>query len=84
MKDTVLTENEKKLISQIVTDERTGKYLLKKKQQEGYMEMLEEIKKICKTGKAVTERQKDIMEYFRQCSDCFYYLSLPAEKCLYI
>lgn len=36
MKDTVLTENEKKLISQIVTDERTGKYLLKKKQQVWY------------------------------------------------
>lgn len=32
MKDTVLTENEKKLISQIVRDEETGNYLLKKKQ----------------------------------------------------
>lgn len=80
MKDTVLTENEKKLISQIVRDEETGNYLLKKKQSDGYVKMREEIEEICKTNKVWTERQKDIMEYFRQCSDCFYYLSLPAEK----
>lgn len=80
MKDTVLTENDKRLISQIVTDEGTGNYLLKKKQQKGYVKMCEEIEEICKTDKVWTERQKDIMEYFRQCSDYFYYLSLPAEK----
>lgn len=64
MKDTVLTENEKKLISQIVRDEETGNYLLKKKQSDGYVKMREEIEEICKTNKVWTERQKDIKECF--------------------
>lgn len=61
MKDTVLTENEKKLISQIVRDEETGNYLLKKKQSDGYVKMREEIEEICKTNKAWTERQKNVL-----------------------
>lgn len=78
MKNTVLTRSDKDLISQIACDDETGNHLLRKR-QEGYLEMRREIID-AERQKALTERQADILEYYKQCSDYDYYQSLQIEE----
>ena len=79
MKNTILTDNDKEFISQIVCDDATGNHLLGRKRQEGYWEMRKEIVE-AKNSESLTERQIDILEYYKQSSDYTYYQSLPIEK----
>lgn len=79
MKNTILTKNDKELISQIVCDDATGNHLLGRKRKEGYWEMRKEIVE-AGNSEVLTERQADILEYYKQSSDYDYYQSLPIEK----
>ena len=79
MKGTILTDSDKELISQIVCDDETGNHLLGRKRQEGYWEMRKEIVE-AENPEALTERQIDILEYYKQSSDYAYYQLLPVEK----
>lgn len=82
MKNTILTDKDKELISQIVCDDATGNHLLGRKRQEGYWEMREELVE-ARDSEALTERQADILEYYKQSSDYAYWKSLPIEKRLF-
>lgn len=76
---TILTDSDKELISQIACDDETGNHLLGRKRQEKYWEMRKEIVE-AKSSEALTERQTNILEYYKQSSDYDYYQSLPIEK----
>ena len=78
MRDTVLTKREKELISQIACDLESGNHLIRPRNKE-YRDFFREFLEVSNT-KEPTERQKEILEYYKQCSDYFYWKNLPDEK----
>ena len=75
MRNSVLTEKEKELISQIGCDFQTGNHLLRSRNEEYWIfaKYFEEARNTLKP----TEKQKEMLEYYRQCTDYSYWENLP-------
>ena len=78
MRNTVLTQREKELINQIACDHENGNYLIRPRTDEYWAFR----KDFCDAAYAneLTERQADILEYYRQCSDYSYWKNLPDDE----
>ena len=78
MRNTTLTDKEKELISQIACDQESGNWLIRPRTDE-YWAFYRDF---CDAAyaKEPTERQTDILEYYRQCSDYYYWKNLPDEE----
>lgn len=75
MRKTVLTKREKELISQIACDLQTGNHLLYPRSEE-YLAFSREFADAHDASEP-TEKQKEILEYYRQCTDYHYWNNLP-------
>lgn len=75
MRTNTLTEKEKELISQIVCDLETGNHLLRPRSEE-YWAFSKEFAEAHMT-QTPNEKQKEILEYYRQCTDYHYWNNLP-------
>ena len=78
----LLTEDETYLIEQATIDNETGNHLLRPRSDE-YWAMRKEIYEATKAENP-TDRQSQILEYMKQCSDYFYWKKLPDDKKLFI
>lgn len=75
----MLTDNEKKLISLAACDFDTGNYLLRKRSEER-LNMMKEVSITLKTPEeSRTERQKEIAEEYRLCTDYDYWKSKQSK-----
>jgi hypothetical protein len=75
----MLTNNEKKLISQAACDFETGNHLLQKRSKE-QLDMMKEISITLRTSDELrTERQKEIAEEYRLCTDYDYWKSKQSK-----
>ena len=74
----MLTKEEKEILSQIACDNETGIHLLNNRPEKYWFLRNEWAAAEMTTVR--TERQSEICEYVRQCSDYDYYQSLPNEK----
>ena len=77
----ILTEEETKLIEQIGCDLQTGNHLLRPR-SDRYWEFGKEFSDAydaVEKGTA-TEKQEQIVEYHKQCTDYFYWKELPDDK----
>ena len=79
----LLTDEETSLIEQAVCDNATGNHWLGRKRPDGYWKMRKEIY-YASIIIPPTDRQKQINEYYKQCSDYWYWKSLPDEQKLFI
>ena len=77
----LLTEEERRLVCEISGDFESGNYLIHLR-SERYWEFLNEFMQAMNTENP-TEKQLQIREYHHQCSDYFYYESLPNDKKLF-
>ena len=75
----MLTEQEKKILSEIACDNETGNHLLGRPRSDEYWQMRDEIVMLHQ-GILPNERAMEIDEYLRQTSDYDYCHSLPIEK----
>ena len=77
MKNCLLTEEEKELISLVACDIASGNHLLYPRSEEywSFGKMVNE----ALTTETPDEKQKEIKEYFHQCTDYFYWKNLPDE-----
>ena len=78
MKNTILTEEEKDLICQVVCDLLTGNHLLRPRSAE-YWEFAKVLSE-AKEAKEPTEKQRQMVEYCRQCSNYSYWKNLPENE----
>ena len=78
MKECNLTQREKQLICRISSDLQTGNHLLFERGQE-YWDFGKEFSEAY-AAEVPTDRQKQIVEYYRQCSDYSYWNSLPDDE----
>ena len=78
MRKTVLTKREKELIENIACDLETGNDLIRPRSDE-YWAFSKEFYE-ASNAKEPTEKQKDIIEYYNQCTDYFYWKNLPDEE----
>lgn len=77
----ILTEEEMRLIEQIGADLQTGNHLLRPR-SDRYWEFGKEFTAAydaVENGTA-TEKQEQIVEYHKQCTDYFYWKKLPDDK----
>ena len=81
MRDSKLTQREKELISKIGCDLQTGNHFLFPRTKE-YWEFHKTMHDAVE-AKEPTEKQKDILEYYRQCTDYYYWKNLPDEEKMY-
>lgn len=81
MKECLLTEKEKELISRIGCDLQTGNHLLRPRSEE-YWAFGKEFAEACITQNP-DGKQKEMLEYYRQCTDYSYWNSLPEEERLF-
>lgn len=82
-KDLLLSENECRLIEQACCDNETGNHLLGRKRPDGYWEMRTEIY-LASIAEQPTEREAQINEYCKQCSDYHYWKSLPDDEKMFV
>lgn len=75
----MLTKEEKEILSMVACDNETGNHLLGRERSKDYWYLRNEWA-AASTMTVRTERQAEICEYVRQCSDYDYYQSLPNEK----
>lgn len=78
MRKTTLTEREMGFISEIACDMQTGNHLIRPRSDE-YWEISKEFYE-ASNAKEPTEKQKEILEYYKQSSDYFYWDSLPEDE----
>ena len=78
MKNSILTEKEKELISQFGCDLQTGNHLLYPRSEE-YWAFGKEFTE-AREALEPTEKQKEMLEYYHQCTDYFYWKNLPDEQ----
>ena len=78
MRKTILTKREKELIENIACDLESGNHLIRPRSEE-YWKFSEEFWD-ASNAKEPTEKQKEILEYYNQCSDYFYWKNLPDEE----
>ena len=81
MKKTVLTEKEKSLISQIAYDMESGNHLIRPRSDE-YWTFSREFYEAA-NAKVPTEKQNEMIEYYNQSTDYFYWNNLPDEEKLF-
>lgn len=75
MRNSILAEKEKELISRIGCDFQTGNHLLYPRSEE-YRAFSKEFAEAYITQNP-NEKQKEILEYYHQCTDYFYWKNLP-------
>jgi hypothetical protein len=78
MRNSMLTEKEKELISQFGCDLQTGNHLLCPRSEEYWSFGKEFVE--AREALEPTEKQKEMLEYYRQCTDYFYWKNLPDEQ----
>lgn len=80
MKKTLLTKEEKIIISTIACDNESGGHLLRERSEEywKFKKIFSEIYN--KSSIELTDKEKDMLEYYKQCSDYNYYISLSEEN----
>lgn len=81
MKNTILTEQEKEHLSRIGMDLQTGNNLLFRRSKEYW-----DFHKIfldAMRAKDPTDKQKEIREYYKQCTNYDYWNSLPDDEKLF-
>lgn len=81
MKNTILTEQEKEHLSRIGMDLQTGNHLLYPRSEE-YRAFSKEFAEAYITQNP-NEKQKEILEYYHQCTDYFYWKNLPDDEKLF-
>ena len=81
MKKTILTNKEKELISFVACDLQSGNHLLRPRSEE-YWSFGKEVNEAL-NAESPDEKQKEIKEYFHQCTDYFYWKNLPDEEKLF-
>ena len=80
MKKTSLTKEEKAIICTIACDNESGGFLLRER-SEDYWKLRKIFSEIYnKSSIELTDKEKDMLEYYNQCSDYNYYISLTEEK----
>jgi hypothetical protein len=83
MKNTILTEREKNLICRAATDIESGNYLICPRSY-SELAMVDEVLATINTPEEKrSDRQKEIMEYYHQCTDYDYWNSLPDDEKLF-
>ncbi len=80
-----ITEVEERLIEGIACDLQSGNHLLHPRDNK-YWDMWNEMVEARKAeeNRTANERQKEMCEYERQCSDYFYWKKLPEDKKLFV
>lgn len=78
----LISEEEMHLLEKINLDLATGAHLVNPRSDE-YWEMLRQVAE-AEDAKEPTERQAQMLEYIKQCSDYFYWEKLPEEKKLFV
>jgi hypothetical protein len=78
MRNSILTEKEKELISQFGCDLQTGNHLLYPRSEE-YWSFGKEFTE-AREAPEPTEKQKEMLEYYHQCTDYHYWNNLPDEQ----
>ena len=78
MRKTILTDREKELISEIACDMETGNHLIRPRSDE-YWAFSREFYEAA-NAKEPTEKQKEMIEYYNQSTDYFYWNNLPDEE----
>ena len=81
MKNTILTEQEKEHLSRIGMDLETGNHFLFPRSREYWdfhRTFLEAMR-----SKEPTEKQKEIREYYKQCTNYDYWNNLPDDEKLF-
>ena len=78
-------ESEIRLIGQIACDLETGNHLLRPRSDDyrEYWNKMVEARNAESNGTA-DDKQKEMCEYERQCTDYFYWKHLPSDKKLFI
>lgn len=80
MKEILLTKEERLIISTIASDNESGGHLLNKR-SEDYWKSRKIFSEIYnKSSIELTDKEKDMLEYYNQCSDYNYYISLSEES----
>lgn len=74
----LLTERDKRFISQIASDMESGHDLLCKRSHH-YYQMRKKLSE-AREAKLPDAKQAEILEVFKQCSDYSYYQSLPLNE----
>lgn len=78
----LISEKEMDLLEKINLDLATGAHLVNPRSDE-YWKLQQEIYEAI-NAKEPTERQAQMLEYIKQCSDYFYWKTLPEEKKLFV
>ena len=81
----IITDREAELISRIAGDIQSGNHLLNPR-EDNYWSMwnlMVVARKAVELGTA-NDRQKEMVEYEKQCGDYFYWRNLPVSKKLFI
>jgi len=80
-----ITSEEEKLIERIACDLQSGNHLLRPRDNK-YWDFWNEMvtARNADINGTANEKQKEMCEYERQCSDYFYWKHLPQEKKLFI
>ena len=83
MKNTILTERERNLICRAATDIESGNYLICPRSY-SELTMVDEVLATINTPEEKrSDRQKEIMEYYHQCTDYDYWNNLPDDEKLF-
>ena len=81
MKEILLTKEEKAIISIIACDNESGGHLLRER-SEDYWKLRKVLSEIYNKSSKIelSDKEKDMLEYYNQCSDYNYYISLSEES----
>lgn len=97
MKDTLLTKEERVIISTIACDNESGGHLLRERSEEywqlrkklcSFLNLQERVKIFnentnlygIEKAKEIFRKESEMLEYYKQCSDYDYYISLSEEN----
>ena len=76
-----LTKREKEFISSVACDLESGNHLLYPRSKE-YRDFFKKVLQLLNTEN-LNEWERGVVEYYRQCSDYYYWLNLPDEEKLF-
>ena len=83
MKNTILTEREKNLICRAASDIESGNYLIRPRSYSELAMVDEVLATINTPDNGRSDRQKEIYEEYRRCTDYDYWKNLPDDEKLF-